>query len=146
MATDESREQTEMAKEAGLEGEGLSALLRDERARQREREKEEREREKEEREREKDEREREKEEREREKEEREREKDEREREKEEREREKEEREREEREADRRHELELIQLRSHVNTSGQPEQGNRTRWFSGAVPKLPSFDERTNDFE
>ena len=58
MATAELRELIEMAKEAGLEGEGLSAFLRDERARQREREKEEREREKEEREREKEERER----------------------------------------------------------------------------------------
>ena len=47
MATSELRELIEIAKEAGLEGEGLSAFLRDERARQREREKEEREREKE---------------------------------------------------------------------------------------------------
>ena len=45
MATAELRELIEMAKEEGFEGEGLSAFLRDEQARQRECEKEERERE-----------------------------------------------------------------------------------------------------
>ena len=109
MATAELRE---MTKEAGLEGEGLSAFLRDERARQREREKEEREREKEEREREEKEADR------------------------RREREKVDREREEKEADRRHELELIQLKSDVNAGGQLEQAIPTRGFNGAVPKFP----------
>ena len=47
MDTAELRELIDLAKQAGLEGDGLSAFLRDERARQREHEKEEREREKE---------------------------------------------------------------------------------------------------
>ena len=68
----------------------------------------------------------------------------REREKEDREREKEDREREEKEADRRHELELIQLKSDVNAGCQLEQAIPTRGFNGAVPKLPPFDERTDD--
>ena len=59
MVTAELRELIDLAKEAGLDGERLSAFLRDERVREHEREKEEREREKEEREREKEERERE---------------------------------------------------------------------------------------
>ena len=100
-----------MAKQAGLEGQWLSAVLRDKRARQRKREKDEREREEKE-----------------------------------REREEKEREREEKEADRCHQLELIQLRSDVNAWGQPEQVNPTRGFSGAVPKLPPFNERTDDLD
>ena len=143
----------ELAKEAGLEGTELSNFLRDERTRLREREKEEREREKEEREREEKEREREREEKERERQ-REREKEEgerqREREKEEgelrREREKAEAEALQRDADRSHEIELARLRledSVLNHSGQAERNNGSM---GSIPKLPSFDEKSDDLD
>ena len=127
----------ELAKEAGLEGTELSNFLRDERTRLREREKEEREREEKERERQ----------REREKEEGERQ---REREKEEgelrREREKAEAEALQRDADRHHEIELARLRledSVLNLSGQAERNNGSM---GSIPKLPSFDEKSDDLD
>ena len=155
MASAELKELVELAKEAGLEGTELSNFLRDERTRLREREKEEREREEKEREREEKERERQ---REREKEEgerqREREKEEgerqREREKEEgelrREREKAEAEALQRDADRHHEIELARLRledSVLNHSGQAERNNGSM---GSIPKLPSFDEKSDDLD
>ena len=144
MASAELKELVELAKEAGLEGTELSNFLRDERTRLREREKEEREREEKERERL---REREKEEREREEKERERQ---REREKEEgelrREQEKAEAEALQRDADRRHEIELARLRledSVLNHSGQAERNNGSM---GSIPKLPSFDEKSDDLD
>ena len=147
MASAELKELVELAKEAGLEGTELSNFLRDERTRLREREKEEREREEEEREREEKEREREEKEREREEKERERQ---REREKEEgelrREREKAEAEALQRDADRHHEIELARLRledSVLNHSGQAERNNGSM---GSIPKLPSFDEKSDDLD
>ena len=137
MASAELKELVELAKEAGLEGTELSNFLRDERTRLREREKEEREREEKERERQ----------REREKEEGERQ---REREKEEgelrREREKAEAEALQRDADRHHEIELARLRledSVLNHSGQAERNNGSM---GSIPKLPSFDEKSDDLD
>ena len=144
MASAESKELVELAKEAGLEGTELSNFLSHERTRQREREKEEREREEKEGEREEKEREREGKEREhqreRKKEEREREEKERERDEKEREgyreREKAEADAFQREADRRHEIELARLRvedSVLNRSGHAE---RNIGSMGTVPKLP----------
>ena len=137
MASAELKELVELAKEAGLEGTELSNFLRDERTRLREREKEEREhlreREKEEREREKKERERQ-----------------REREKEEgelrREQEKAEAEALQRDADRRHEIELARLRLEDNVLNHSGQAERNNGSMGSIPKLPSFDEKSDDLD
>ena len=119
MAAAELKELIELAKEAGLQGDELSVFLRDERARQRdcEREREERVRE---------------------------------REREERERESEMRKREaedlQRDADRRHELELAKLKVETIAVDQTGPVSHSRGFGAAVPKLPTFDDRTDDLD
>ena len=122
MASAELKELVELAKEAGLEGTELFNFLRDERTGQREREKEEREREKEEREREEKEREH------------------------QREREKAEADAFQREADRRHEIELARLRVEDNVLNRSGQAEGNIGSMGSVPKLPSFDEKIDDFD
>ena len=129
MAAAELKELIELAKEAGLQGDKLSVFLRDEPARQRDREREERDREERVREREREERE---------------------REREERERESEMRKREaedlQRDADRRHELELAKLKVERIAVDQTGPVSHSRGVGAAVPKLPTFDDRTDDLD
>ena len=124
MAAAELKELIELAKEAGLQGDKLSVFLRDEPARQRDREREERDREERVRERE--------------------------REREERERESEMRKREaedlQRDADRRHELELAKLKVERIAVDQTGPVSHSRGVGAAVPKLPTFDDRTDDLD